>query len=150
MKTPTPQEFVENWPLYTKAAIRGFEPPKSITRACKRCKKETTWTLAKAAEARYRTGVRGQGSRLLLQSLPRRPRHASCSLSTTRMETGPVLAVLFALQRSKNWPTTAAIDWDPRRPSGPLGRNGRILQESIDVPISKLWYCRSCVHAKNC
>jgi hypothetical protein len=47
----TPREFVEKWPLYTKAAIRDFAPPKSITRMCSQCKKETTWTLAKAEEA---------------------------------------------------------------------------------------------------
>jgi hypothetical protein len=41
---PTPQEFIEEWPLYTKADILGFNPPESITRMCRRCKKETTWS----------------------------------------------------------------------------------------------------------
>jgi hypothetical protein len=50
MPTPTPQEFVEKWPLYTKATIRDFAPPKSITRMCSQCKKETTWTFAKTEE----------------------------------------------------------------------------------------------------
>ena len=50
MLMPTPQDFVENWPLYRKAAIRDFHPPKSITRMCDVCKKETTWALAKGGE----------------------------------------------------------------------------------------------------
>lgn len=41
----TSQQFIENWPLYTRAAIRDFSAPRSITRMCGRCKKETTWTL---------------------------------------------------------------------------------------------------------
>jgi len=43
---PTPQEFIESWPLYTKADIAGFFPPESITRMCGNsdCKRETTWS----------------------------------------------------------------------------------------------------------
>jgi hypothetical protein len=48
---PTPQEFVEKWPLYTKAAMRDFEPPKSTTRTCEGCKKETRWALGNRATA---------------------------------------------------------------------------------------------------
>jgi hypothetical protein len=47
---PTAQEFIEKWPLYTKAAIRDFTPPKSITRACRECKKDTTWSLVMAQD----------------------------------------------------------------------------------------------------
>jgi len=39
----TPQEFIENAPLYTRIEIIDFEPPNSITLLCTRCKKETTW-----------------------------------------------------------------------------------------------------------
>jgi hypothetical protein len=52
---PTPQEFVEQWPLYTKASILGFEPPKSITRMCEKCGKETTWSLRAADPVGYQT-----------------------------------------------------------------------------------------------
>jgi hypothetical protein len=31
---PTEQEFIENWPLYTRAEIKNFNPPRSITRMC--------------------------------------------------------------------------------------------------------------------
>ena len=47
---PTAQEFIEKWPLYTKANIRGFSPPKSITRMCDVCKKNTTWALGNAVD----------------------------------------------------------------------------------------------------
>ncbi len=40
---PTPAEFIEQWPLYTRADIRDFGPPGSITRMCDMCGKETTW-----------------------------------------------------------------------------------------------------------
>jgi hypothetical protein len=45
---PTPQEFIEKWPLYTRADIKNFDPPKSITRMCGPCGKETTWVLSGA------------------------------------------------------------------------------------------------------
>jgi hypothetical protein len=45
---PTPQEFIETWPLYTRAEIQDFEPPSSITRMCRRCTKETTWSCLNA------------------------------------------------------------------------------------------------------
>jgi len=45
---PTEEEFIEQWPLYTRADIIDFDPPKSISRRCNgECKKETTWTLRK-------------------------------------------------------------------------------------------------------
>lgn len=41
----TPQEFIENAPLYTRVNIREFSPPTSIMRVCetKGCKRATTW-----------------------------------------------------------------------------------------------------------
>lgn len=41
----TPQEFIENAPLYTRVAIKSFSSPQSITRICSSpgCKKATTW-----------------------------------------------------------------------------------------------------------
>lgn len=42
-KTPTPQEFIEKWPLYTRAGIVNFEVPDAITLMCNECKKATTW-----------------------------------------------------------------------------------------------------------
>jgi hypothetical protein len=52
-RMPTPQEFVENWPLYTRAEIVNFDVPKAISRNCEgECKKETTWSL------RSESGVR--------------------------------------------------------------------------------------------
>ena len=45
---PTPQEFIEDWPLYTRAEILGFEPPNAISRRCEgECEKETTWSQVK-------------------------------------------------------------------------------------------------------
>ena len=45
---PTAREFIESWPLYTRAAIRNFSAPDSISRVCdsKECGKETTWFKA--------------------------------------------------------------------------------------------------------
>jgi hypothetical protein len=41
----SPQEFIENAPLYTRIVLENFTPPPSITRMCIRatCKKDTTW-----------------------------------------------------------------------------------------------------------
>jgi len=40
----TPSEFIETWPFYTRADIIDFNPPASITRMCRHCQKETTWS----------------------------------------------------------------------------------------------------------
>lgn len=41
----TPQEFIQNAPLYTQIELENFVPPTSIMRVCGRnpCKRETTW-----------------------------------------------------------------------------------------------------------
>ena len=41
----TPQEFIQNAPLYTQIELENFAPPTSIMRMCGRkvCKRETTW-----------------------------------------------------------------------------------------------------------
>ena len=41
----TPQEFIQNAPLYTQIEHEDFKPPNSIMRVCGRkpCKRETTW-----------------------------------------------------------------------------------------------------------
>ena len=45
---PTPQEFIEDWPLYTHAEILDFESPDAISRNCEgECEKETTWSRVK-------------------------------------------------------------------------------------------------------
>lgn len=45
---PTPQEFIEDWPLYTRAEVLNFDPPKAISRRCEgECEKETTWSQIK-------------------------------------------------------------------------------------------------------
>lgn len=54
---PTPTEFIEKWPLYTRAEIVDFEPPKSITRMCGNCKRETTWRLTEAQNVSGGTGL---------------------------------------------------------------------------------------------
>lgn len=40
---------------HTKASILDFEPPKSITRMCEKCGKETTWSLRAADAVGYKT-----------------------------------------------------------------------------------------------
>jgi hypothetical protein len=54
---PTREEFIEAWPLYTRASIVNFSPPKSITRTCgvKTCKKDTTWLLKDLTEGKVET-----------------------------------------------------------------------------------------------
>jgi hypothetical protein len=44
---PSPKEFIERWPLYTRTDIRNFSAPRSISRMCNnsKCKRETTWEL---------------------------------------------------------------------------------------------------------
>lgn len=48
----TPNQFIENAPLYTKVQIIDFKPPNSITRFCERssCLKETTWLVGTTLE----------------------------------------------------------------------------------------------------
>jgi len=57
MNTPTPQEFIEGWPLYTRADIVDFDAPKAISRKCNGdCKKETTWSLGNRSLAKSGVG----------------------------------------------------------------------------------------------
>jgi hypothetical protein len=55
---PTVQEFIERWPLYTRADIVDFAPPESITRMCggADCKRETTWFFNQTVEVAMPTG----------------------------------------------------------------------------------------------
>lgn len=54
---PTPEEFIESWPLYTRAEIVDFDPPKAISRKCGGpCKKETTWSQRKGSFVQCEVG----------------------------------------------------------------------------------------------
>jgi hypothetical protein len=45
---PTQREFIEDWPLYTRAEILNFDPPNAISRRYEgECEKETTWSQIK-------------------------------------------------------------------------------------------------------
>jgi len=48
----TPNQFIENAPLYTQVQMIDFMPPDSITRICERssCMKETTWLIGTTLE----------------------------------------------------------------------------------------------------
>jgi hypothetical protein len=50
----TPEQFIEAWPLYTRSDIEGFEPPRSISRMCEHCGKETTWGLLSSNDVSWR------------------------------------------------------------------------------------------------
>lgn len=52
----TPNEFIENAPLYTQAQIKEFSPPHSIMRSCEGCKKETTWLMGDALDENIAAG----------------------------------------------------------------------------------------------
>lgn len=58
----TPQEFIENAPLYARVPIRDFAPPASITRMCSNveCRRETTWFET----GNVRTTIRGAEPRI--------------------------------------------------------------------------------------
>lgn len=57
---PTPQEFIESWALYTRAEIKDFNPPRSVTRMCTSasCAKETTWSLREQGDTTVNTEPR--------------------------------------------------------------------------------------------
>jgi hypothetical protein len=47
-RMPTQREFIEDWPLYTRAEILNFDPPNAISRRYEgECEKETTWSQIK-------------------------------------------------------------------------------------------------------
>ena len=64
----TKQEFIEDAPPYTRIAIIGFRPPKSITRMCNVCKKETTWTMTALTNVHAEISFHAVGYRLKLES----------------------------------------------------------------------------------
>ncbi len=48
-KTPTPEDFITRWPLYTPFNYPEFEAPNRISFHCQnlKCSKETTWALSR-------------------------------------------------------------------------------------------------------
>jgi hypothetical protein len=114
---PSPQEFVENWPLYTKAGIKNFSPPKSITSLCSTCKKETTWGLAASQDltrgaifsfAAYECGLCQKQERLLV-----------------------LYRVLDYIQ-DKSIPVIGEIPYTPQS----VQKIGQIPPQTIDIPTS--------------
>lgn len=107
----TPQQFIEKWPLYTKADIRGFSPPKSITRMCEQCKKETTWAI-----------VRGEGVDPGGYFEVRIPGY-QCSLCEKER-----LLVLYRLLEWKQVPST------PNYSHYSVQKIGQLPPQSIEIP----------------
>jgi hypothetical protein len=106
----TPHEFIQSWPLYTKADIRDFRPPKSITRMCDKCDKQTTWGLVKNADIDAGTpfGFANAGYK--------------CSLCET--------LTLLVLYQKLDWKEVSPQVW-----AYPTARKiGQVPAPSIDIP----------------
>jgi hypothetical protein len=111
----TPQEFIENAPLYTRIDISDFSPPASITRMCKddKCKKETTWLET----GEVRTTIKGTRPQVDVQYVA-----YQCGLCGSRS-----LGVIYELL---NWSSGNGMNWSHKA----VRKVGQVPPQEIAIP----------------